>query len=453
MVRREEGSIVNPGGPGIPPTTVTRDVRQPTRLNADPQNPGPFIDPSRVGDPVALRYAQEAAARRRPAQPLPKYNTPVAGGPDVPIPRLDGEATEGTMASQALRQRGLPPMPNPAGLDHLVREMGNEPALRVGGGIVEGTAHQAPLTPSPRSGGLHPPPGLLAGDLLPEEAQQDPQFQQGHGSMFAVNQPHLATKYGVIRNKERLAPQQVAQSLPTRGSAQGSPKATLKPETIEGLQALQKLEEERRQRNSATAAAQVEQEAVRGPAGNAGATEKQLSEEEKQKLLDSMDELDLSRVKKAMFKDMLNNEQQREIIEARLSPLDLGQLITEGRVTQVVPIRPNVFEPEFQSYDGEEDLIIKRLIGEEAGLTSASDRYILDKYQLMGFTIALRSFNRRPLPDYRDAEGNFNEALFWKKYAIVSRLNYHLLSSMMVNWFWFDIRVRKLLRAEELGNG
>lgn len=457
MAKRDEnGSIVSPGGPGIPSTTVVRDPRQPTRLGTDPLKPAaPFVDPARMGDPMALRYAQEAEQRRRAQQPLPRYNTPVAGGPDVPIPMLNEQAAEGsTMAAQALMQRGsAPTMPAP-NLSGLAQQFGNEPALRVAstsGGIIDGNEHQAMPQPA-RSGGLHVPPGLLPSDMLPEEATRDPQFQQGHGAMFAVNQPALAAKYGVIRGKERLMPQQMAATQP-RPKGAGGPATKLSDASVEGLLALQRLEAEQRQRATSTAASSLEQEAQRGPAGNVGATEKAMNEEEKQKLLDGMDDLDLSRVKKAMFKDMLNNDQQRDLIESRLAPLDLSQLIIEGRVTQVVPIRPGVFEPEFQSYSGEEDLIVKRMIGEEAGLTNASDRYIMDKYQMMGFTVALRSFNRRPLPDYRDAEGNFNEDLFWKKYAIVSRLNYHMLSSMMVNWFWFDIRVRKLLRAEELGNG
>lgn len=456
MAKRENnGSIVSPGGPGIPPTTVTRDPRQPTRLGSDPLQPAaPFVDPSRVGDPAALRYAQDAEQRRRNQQPLPKYTTPVAGGPDVPIPMLNEQAAEGsTMAAQALMQRGSVPMPMP-NLNSLVQQMGNEPALSTGavaGGIVDGTAHQE-LPQPPRSGGLHAPPGLLPTDTLPEEATRDPAFQQGHGAMFAVNQPGLAAKYGVVRGRERLMPQQVAAAQPRpRGTA--APGTKLSPDTVAGLQALQQAQQAQQQQAGAAAKTSLEQEAQRGPAGNAGSTEKAMSEEERQKLLDGMDDLDLSRVKKAMFKDMLNNDQQRDIIESRLAPLDLSQLILEGRVTQVVPIRPGLFEPEYQSYSGEEDLIIKRMIGEEAGLTNSSDRYIMDKYQMMGFTVALRSFNRRPLPDYRDAAGNFDEKLFWKKYEIVSRLNYHMLSSMMVNWFWFDIRVRKLLRAEELGNG
>ena len=428
MAKRDDTTFfTDPGGPGIPPTQVRRNPVDPTTLGADPRvPPPPYID-ARVTDAAALRYAQGAQERRKPLAP-PKYTTPVAGGPDMPIPLLNGEAAEGaTMAAQALWQRGSMAMPTPP-LDGMVRTFGEEPALRPG--IVEGAAHQQPVvTPAPNSGGLHAPTGILPTDLLPEAATKDPAFRSGHGAMFAVNQQELARKYGVVRNKE-LVPPQLLTGTPGRPGT-----GKLRAETVAGLEALHRLEE--------TAPSDGQARAEVDP------DEPPMSDEEKQRILGSMDDYDISRVKKAMFKDMLNNDVQREIIEKRLKPLDIGELIVSGRVTQVVPIRPGVFEPEYQSYQGDEDLILKRLVGEEEG----SDRYIMDKYALMGFTVALRALNKRPLPDYLDAEGHFDNNLFWKKYSIVSRLNYHMLSSMMVNWFWFDLRVRKLFRAEELGNG
>lgn len=444
MKRDDSSNVLAPGGPGLPPTSVRRDPTNPAVLGIDPRVQ-PFVDP-RISDPTALRYASEAQGRRR-GLPLPKYTEPVAGGPDMPIPLLTGEAVRGTtMAEQALQQRGVaaPVMPELAGV---LRGMGMEPALNSGASIVEGTAHQQPVS-APRSGGLQPPPGILPADLLPEQATKDPNFQQGHGSMFAVNQPELAMKYGVMRGKTFVPPQQLrpVQRTPTTGA--------LKPETVDGLRALKELDEARQGAESGRTMSdrQISEDAKNGPAGGVGETKASLTQEERDKLMGDLDDYQVSRLKSALFKDMLNNETQRDIIEARLQPLDLGDLIITGRVTQVVPVTPHRFEPEFQSYDGEDDLVVKRLIGEESG-QATSDRYILDKYQLMGLTIALRSLNKRQLPDYRDHNGKFDDNLFWSKYAIVSRFNYHMLASLMVNWFWFDMRVRRLFRAEELGNG
>lgn len=460
-MKRPTGTVVDPGGPGIAGGTIVRDPAHPTVLGKTTAQPGPFLHPG-VSDPRAISYAQGAETRRRaPAvAPIPRYADPVAGGPDLPIPLLNGEAGSGTMAEQARQQRGLP-MPQVPGLDSVLASMGNEPALGrtalprpntgVAPGIVEGTAHTQPVVAAqPRSGGLTLPPGLLRDDMLTEQATKDPSFQNGQGAMFAVNQPHLAFKYGIMRGGQFVAPHLIKKAQQKPGQT-----AKLSGQTIEGLNALSDLEAQRKRVESGEPVVdrQIADEAAKGPAGGAGSTNKPLSEKEKAALFDEMDEFDMGRLKSALFKDLLNNDEQKRIIESRLKPLDLTELIITAQIHQTVPIVPGVFEPEFQSYAGEEDLCVKRLIGEEVKSLEPSDRYILDKYQLMGLTIALVSINSYKFPDYRDSSGKFNEEAFWAKYAIVSRLNYHMMASLMVNWFWFDMRVRRLFKAEELGNG
>lgn len=436
MKRTDLQNVVAPGGPGVPPVAVVRDVKNPTRVGGDP-TAAPFVDP-RVTDPAALRYAVNAQSRRRGAA-LPRYTEPVAGGPDVPIPRLDSEAFTGvTMAQQA--QRG---MPAPDAVRQVIQSMGGEPAL--GGGIVEGTTHQQAPMPQPRMGGLVAPEGLLPTDMLPDQATRDPAFRQGQGAMFAVHQPELAYKYGVMRGQQFVQPHQLK-------SGKTQQQGGLRPETVAGLQALEELNKQRDATTERAADAAIEEEARKGPS-QGGEVSTKLTDEERSTILDGMDEFDKGRLKNATYKDMLNNEEQRALIEKRLSPLDLTELIVTGRVRQVVPVLPGVFEPEFQSYDGDDDLTIKRLVGEETVGLMLPDRYILDKYQLMGLTIALRAINKKVFPDYRDAEGKFDTAAFWKKYAVVSRFNYHMIASLMVHWFWFDVRVRQLFKAQALGNG
>lgn len=453
-------TVNTPGGPGIPGGPVVRDPAKPTVLGRTDAGRRPFLDP-RVSDPAAINYAQGAELRRRPpaVAPIPRYADPVAYGPDLPIPLLTSEAGSGTMVEQARQQRGLP-MPGVPGLDSVLASMNNEPALgrapalakpNLGGapGIVEGSAHTQPTAAAqPRSAGLSLPVGLLRDDLLPEQATKDPTFQPGQGSMFAVHQPHLADKYGVMRGGKYVPPQML-KKVNKPGQA-----STLSSDTVDGLNAINsRLLEQKQAEQGPSVDQQVATEASSGPAGGAGSTNKPLSEAEKKALIDDMDEFEMSRLKNALFKDLLNNDEQKRIVEARLTQLDLTELIITGQVRQSVPIVPGVFEPEFQSYAGEEDLSIKRLIGEEVASLKPSDRYILDKYQLMGLTIALVSINRHPFPDYRNADGKFDEEKFWVKYSIVARLNYHMMASLMVNWFWFDMRVRRLFKAEELGNG
>lgn len=306
-------------------------------------------------------------------------------------------------------------------------------------------------------------PGALSpGDLLPPAAQQDPAYRHGHGADVAMNQPELAFKYGVMRSGQFIAPQQLQKPTmaPTArqvGGARPQPQqAQLRPETVEALNALGKFNNG--EKDAETVDRAIDTEALqRGPARAAGATKPEMSDAEKKNLLDDMDEFDITRLRNALYKDLLNNDEQKKLIESRLSPLNLGDLIMTGRVSQIVPIKPGLFEPEFQSYGGDEDLAIKRLLAVELEnlkpLNAGFERYVTDKYTVMGLTVALKGMNKYQFPDVYNAEGLWDEALFWKKYAMVSKFNYHMISSLVVHWFWFDLRVRHLFKAEALGNG
>ncbi len=448
------GSVEVPGGPGIPATTTRRDPSNPTPFSADPRQGAPFVDPA-VSDPRAAAYAQQAASRRRPA-PIPRYTDAVAGGPDVAIPRLDSEAMGGvTMAQQAEAVRGQLPRPS------FVPPQ--EPALSgmpVPAGIVTGHEHLAPTAAAaPRPGGLVMPGGLLPTDLLAETARNDPNYKQGHGSHVAMNQPELAYKYGVMRDGRYIAGQALrAATQPPRPGGQ-KPQAQLSQNTLDSLSALQRFNEERaRTENPAGATDQkIAEEAAAGPAGGAGATRPPMSEDDKKNLLDNMDDFDITKLRNALYKDLLNNEEQKKIIESRLKPLELSDLIITGRVTQTIPIRPGLFEPEFQSYSGDEDLYIKRMLGIEMEnlkpMNNSLDRYITDKYVIMGLTVAVKSINKQQFPSVYNEKGEWDEELFWKKYALVSKFDYHMIGSLVTNWFWFDLRVRHLFKAEALGNG
>lgn len=414
-------------------------LSNPEEVKKDPANPtqfgAPIVSPG-VTDPQALKYAASIAARKGP----PKYNVPVAGGPTPPMPRLDAPFQENlTMAEQGVMHRAAEQGPAPS------------PMVPSGGMFQEGPpAVRTVAQPrQPNVPGLTTPAGILPADILPPEALQDPTFREGHGSRYAASQPALAYKYGVIRGNQRVPPQQLAQAQ------QG-----LSAKTIEGLQALQQAQ--------APGAAhplldnsdkQAERDAAAGTAGAAsrlgGGTDTQpkMSQEEAVELAKKMDDFDFNAFRERMMKDILNNEEQREIIEKRCKEMSLDELLVKGYVTQRVPIVADKFEPTFRSTSGEDDLAIKRLIMEENKALEVSDRYLLDKFSLMGVVLGVVAINNNPLPDYRDMNGAFNEEMFWKKFNFLARYPLHMLGSLGVNYFWFDVRVRKLFVAEKLGNG
>lgn len=397
-------------------------------VNKDPHNPttfGPPIIAPGVTDPVALKYAAGIAERKG----IPKYTVPVAGGQGPHIPRLDSQADSGlTMANQANMQlaaaEGLPQAP------------------RAGGMFQEAPSQSATVQARPPMSA--PPAGILPGDVLPDEARSDPTFHEGQGSMYASAQPALAMKYGVIRGQKHLLPQQFAQA-PTG----------LRKETIEGLKAIQEAsqsEDVRLQQASAASSA--------GAAGRLGnsptdgpQTESAAARESAVEAVKKLDDFDFNSFREMMMKDIINNEDQRKMIEDRCPALNVDDLIMQGFITQRVPVLPGRFEPTFRSMGGDEDLAIKRIIMNESKGLEISDRYLLDKFSLMAVTIGLFAINGNPLPDHNDGNGDFDEAKFMVKFKKVSKLPFHMLGSLGVNFFWFDIRVRKLFVAERLGNG
>ena len=396
---------------------------------------GPPVVAPGITDPAALKYAASVAARH--PQP-PKYGTPVAGGPAPMMPRLDMPPAEGklTMADQAAIQRaqmeGPPPQaPRPGPLPGSMFQSEGPPLV----------PPSMPKAPASR---------LLPIDILPEEAKNDPAFKEGHGSMYASAQPELAYKYGVIRNGNRLAPQSLGQ--PAKG---------LRKETIDGLKAVQDAQLQRQSAESEDA--RIEREAAEGMSGVAGRfgnaptdgpkADPQMSSKNITEAVKKLDDFDFNTFREMMMKDLLNNDDQRVIIEKRCKPLDITDLIMKGYVMQKVPIIPDKFEPEFRSMSGGEDLAIKRLIMKESKGVEVSDRYLLDKFSLMAVCIGLHAINNNPVPSHQDQQGNFDEDAFWVKFNVVTKYPFHMLASLGVNYFWFDIRVRKLFVAEKMGNG
>ena len=318
MAKRDAAAPLPPKGPPGPGNTTGF---------------GPPVIAPDVRDPAAVKYAREVAARHPP-----KYTEPVAGGPTPPIPRLDAVADPGlTMADQANIQR--------AGAEGPPQQQ-QAPAPRRGPMFQPNAPPVMPQAP----GLVRPPKDILPIDVLPNEARQDPEFKEGSGSMYASAQPNLAYKYGVIRNGKLVPPQALGQ-----GPAKGATKMT--KEDWDNLASFQQTKAKAEGEDT-----RIEQEAAQGVAGAAGrlgnapsdgpqadpsATSKNISEAVKK-----LDDFDFNTFREMMMKDIINNEEQRAIIEKRCKPLDITDLIMKGFVTQRVPVIPEKFEPEFQSMTG-----------------------------------------------------------------------------------------------------
>ncbi len=401
-----------------------------------PAAPPPFVHPGVGGNPAAAAYKAGFEARRAAAAGgLPKVQDPVGGGPPPAIPRLDGPAQPGlTMEqhAQAQRPQTAPRMPQSS--------------------IVEPPPQHTQQASAPTPGLK-----LSPADTLHPDAQKDPAFRQGMGSMIAQSQPELALKYGVYRNGKFIPPQQLA-----------APRAQLSPQTVEGLTALQELQNRQAAPQAVGRISEsdraAEEEVARGPAGAAARVGNMVGDqsnrpltgderEQLRNLISKMDDFDFDSFRQSMMKDILNNPEQKEIIESKLTPLDLSDLVSHGYVTQDVVVVEGKLTFTFRSQTGEEDLELKRMVMTESKSLEVSDRYLLDKYAFMSLTLGIEKINGHVLGTVYDKNGDFSEELFTAKLKKVLRLPLHLLASIGVNQMWFEQRVRKLCVAEKVGNG
>jgi hypothetical protein len=150
---------------------------------------------------------------------------------------------------------------------------------------------------------------------------------------------------------------------------------------------------------------------------------------------------------------ILDNKKRRTEIEARCKPMDFDDLLMKDEVSQRVPIIAGKFEPLFRSIVPIETLYLKQRMSRE---TIQTDQYMGEKYNLMLLCCSLLDINGTPLPDHRKhtSDGLFEveDKLFDEKMKALMRKSAYIIADLGVNYSWFDIRVRKLLNPDELGN-
>lgn len=402
----------------------------------------PSVDPASL--PAAAAYQAGIMARRGG---LPKQDRPL-DPPRPPIPVLSGGPSDGgggaTMAEYARAERAA--ASGPATPSHTGPSIIAEPA-------------PAPQRPTQQTRHTVASLGLAPADLLPENAKADPAYRHGYGSEYASNQPELAARYGVLRNGQYLPPQKLG--------GKGGAKSSLRPETVQDLEQLQRLQSGQLGGKSAAEEEAEIRSAVAGGIGGAagrvgGASAEeperpQQTEDEKQKALrsaiDQMDAFEFNTWRQLTMRQILHSEEEREAIEKRLKPLDIAELIQNNTIRQRIPIVPGKYEVTLQSYDGQIELALKRLVMMEARSVDVGESYLLDKHSFMSLAVGLHKINDKVYPDVVDAEGVFSDELFLKKFNMVMKLPLHMLASIGVNLMWFEMRVRRLYSATAVGNG
>lgn len=325
---------------------------------------------------------------------------PLGGAPPVRIPPLNAEPIEGggPMAQQAEILTDPTSPLSPAYDPNLAMMMHKAHA-------------QSPKTDGPFS-------------VLPPEAQHQPGFVKGIGSMYAANQPALKKQqheavdgYKPVLSEKTRASMEALAAFQTQAQHMQEEKAD---------DALTTPEDKKRQDDVANLGKQVEK------------TNEDLYKD-LQEMLDDPRQWNL-----------LNNPQRRKEIEGRLVKMDITDIIVYGEIRQDVTIVPDKLTVTYRSVSGEEDLAVKQLMfGEHGG-----DKYLLDKYTIMQLSMALVAINGDELPTHLDEKKKWKEELFLRKYEKVIKFPIQFIADLGVQYLWFDERVRRLFlgSTEELKN-
>lgn len=148
---------------------------------------------------------------------------------------------------------------------------------------------------------------------------------------------------------------------------------------------------------------------------------------------------------------VLNNKKRRQAIEARCEPMKLEDLILKNEVQQVVPIVQGQLEVTFRSMTPEENLFIKQYIAKNDA--AQNENYLIEKFGICQLVCSLVAVNGKTFVDHRGQDGSPDEKLFEQKLKTLIKMSGYLVADLGINYFWFDIRVRRLLNPESLGNG
>lgn len=296
----------------------------------------------------------------------------------------------------------------------------------------------APVVPSPGSEAVGVPP-------LPQHPQQAPVTPPGpnptHMQQFQpmpVQYPQQMTPIQQAPQAQPLTPGQgMSMQQFAQAAGQGQQPQRLPPEQFkEGLQALSEAQQREASR----------QKAEPIPIGPTEDEAEPPEDDEDSPLLQSMDE-DL-----ASALDRFNNRPRRKKIESKLTAMNAEDLIIHGEIRQEVPISAGL-RVTFRTTSGlEHDGMLDEL-GNVAANTSGSELFLRERLANYNLTLSVYQIGDRVLPSHLEKDGEFSIEGFRKKFKEIMRKPLLLIADMRVNCYWFDERVRRVMVADELGNG
>lgn len=260
----------------------------------------------------------------------------------------------------------------------------------------------------------------------PGQPEQAPPKIQGVGASYPVNQ---AMARGEV---ERPVTLREANQMSTK------PRPALSPESVQAL--------EMTQVDTGEPEPEPPKEQI-----------KSVAEETQQELDEASDQfepdipVDVDSMVAA--REGIMSPQRRETIEARLKPMDIGDLITKREISQEVIIIPDKFVVRLRTFSQRENIWVLQYLYDFPG----SNLYVQELLNTCRLVCGLVSINGQYLPDHRSDVGtpteNVDREAFSTKMFHVVSFPVQLVADMSVQMMWFQDRVDKLLTMGELKNG
>lgn len=262
-----------------------------------------------------------------------------------------------------------------------------------------------------------------------------PNLQEAAALVDRDSPPRTIMELGEMAEQARSVPSQA----PTGG---------LSPATAEGLRAIKQ----------ATEAAMKAKEAEKATQEPAAAEEKPnvVAEQEDSFTARGLDDLELGQLMGRIQQDVLNNTEQRKLIESRLDPIDIKVGIAKGRFEQFVPIVPGVLEVWYRSVTPFENMHIRRMLLEMAEGDPMFETLSIETYTALNVTASIHQLNGERWEEHVDLSSGsptFNPEILRRKLDRLMLMPIQIVHSVGVHSSWFDSRCREALKVPSLKGG
>lgn len=186
--------------------------------------------------------------------------------------------------------------------------------------------------------------------------------------------------------------------------------------------------------------------AVEPPEEDEGDADAHLNEFEKAKLRDML------------WKDVLQNPDQRAKVEARLPKVDINAVLqtmmSGGYFEQRVPIRKGVYEPVYRQVPYWVEQKLQEMLVSSFGLKGASEVSVQERYAFWGLVCSLVELANKRLPSVMNEAGtDIDIDKFRLKEKQLLNLPVELIASLVTHYYYFSQRARGMLTVDDLGNG